>query len=208
MTRNLIERHTDRIDDVQLGLAALLFDRVCSRLSHEQQGQGQDPVVRDLVTALGDVLLIARSRGTRLDTGRTPDDEGAELRTFPGDTFASAQDARRFVRDVAVSWALPAQAVHDLEVVAGELAGNAVVHGGDDVVAVSVTRRTGFVTVCVTDGGGRVGDPVQPVAARDDDESGRGLVIVEALAERWGWRRTGRGGLAVWARVAAAAPSR
>jgi hypothetical protein len=36
-----------------------------------------------------------------------------------------------------------------------------------------------------------------------DDESGRGLMLVEALAERWGWdlAATGRGKI-VWALVA------
>jgi hypothetical protein len=35
-----------------------------------------------------------------------------------------------------------------------------------------------------------------------DDESGRGLMLVEALAERWGWDLTANGGgKIVWAPV-------
>ncbi|HEV3382209.1 MAG TPA: ATP-binding protein, partial [Trebonia sp.] len=39
-------------------------------------------------------------------------------------------------------------------------------------------------------------EPPVPAAAADDDESGRGLLIVQALSARWDWKQAppGRGG--------------
>jgi hypothetical protein len=37
-----------------------------------------------------------------------------------------------------------------------------------------------------------------------DDECGRGLGVVAALCDRWGWQRTGDGRKVVWAQIATA----
>lgn len=182
--------------------------------------------MRDLMAALGDVLLIAECRGARLGTPPDPGtagadepvvaisgmvralaaSEGLDLATFPGSTAASAGAARRFVRGVTGAWKLPAETANDLDTVTGELVGNAVSYGGLGVITVSLARRPASVTVCVIDDGdgpkAPAPLPAPPGVAGQDEESGRGLMIVEALAERWGWRRTGRGGLAAWAAIA------
>lgn len=76
-----------------------------------------------------------------------------------------------------------------------ELVTNAVLHGEGPV-----TLRAwldGHVRVEVTESGG--GDPKPRRQHRDDDEGGRGLLIVEVVATRWGVTPTGRRpGKTVW----------
>lgn len=76
-----------------------------------------------------------------------------------------------------------------------ELVTNAVLHGQGPV-----TLRAwldGRLRVEVTESGG--GDPEPRRLHRDDDESGRGLHIVEVVASRWGVTPTGaRPGKTVW----------
>lgn len=45
---------------------------------------------------------------------------------------------------------------------------------------------------------------LEPREADADDESGRGLTVVAALADRWGWERTGHNRKVVWAELAPA----
>ena len=40
---------------------------------------------------------------------------------------------------------------------------------------------------------------LEPREADADDECGRGLTVVAALSDRWGWERTGRSRKVVWA---------
>jgi anti-sigma regulatory factor (Ser/Thr protein kinase) len=93
----------------------------------------------------------------------------------------------------------------DVVSVAAELVGNAVRHatplpGGVIRVAwlVRLTADTQTVEVRVTDGGAST----EPRVRTHDSDStdGRGLSIVAALAERWGFERDGLG-QCVWARI-------
>jgi anti-sigma regulatory factor (Ser/Thr protein kinase) len=43
---------------------------------------------------------------------------------------------------------------------------------------------------------------LEPREADADDECGRGLTVVAALSDRWGWERTGRNRKVVWAEIA------
>ena len=43
---------------------------------------------------------------------------------------------------------------------------------------------------------------LEPREADADDECGRGLTVVAALGERWGWERTGHNRKVVWAELA------
>ena len=43
---------------------------------------------------------------------------------------------------------------------------------------------------------------LEPREADADDECGRGLTVVAALADRWGWERTGQNRKVVWAELA------
>lgn len=80
-------------------------------------------------------------------------------------------------------------------VVVSELVTNAVLHGGTEV-EVLVDLRDDGVRLEVRDG-----DPSHPPVPREPSPravGGRGLGIVDALADEWGWQRTGEDGKVVW----------
>lgn len=94
-------------------------------------------------------------------------------------------------------------AIDDVTLVATELVGNAIRHGGaaasDPDLAWTVEWRIigDEVLLSVEDP-----SPVMPVlrSARPEDTAGRGLAIVDTVASDWGAERTARG-KRVWARV-------
>ncbi|MEU9856647.1 ATP-binding protein [Streptomyces sp. NPDC047974] len=98
----------------------------------------------------------------------------------------------------------------DLTLIAGELAANALRHGGAPAhVTMTVTRTAdggGVVRLEFTDSGpGFDLERVQRAGACSFEESvercdGRGLLIVAALSTRWGYRRI-RSGHVVWAEL-------
>ncbi|MFH9429071.1 ATP-binding protein [Streptomyces sp. NPDC017615] len=95
----------------------------------------------------------------------------------------SAGLARRLVRAALTAWGM-----HDLAddavLVASELVANAVRHARRESVRVVVERSTpGTVRVAVADFSRSLPEPRTP---NDHDESGRGLVVVMALATNWG----------------------
>ncbi|MQY16227.1 hypothetical protein SRB5_64250 [Streptomyces sp. RB5] len=99
-------------------------------------------------------------------------------------------------------WGLDAVA-DDVALVASELVSNAVRHASAREVQVGLWATPETVVVEVVD------DAPQPpryVIAAAEDERGRGLQIVDALASCWGWRRCGSGGKAVWAELAIPVP--
>jgi len=93
----------------------------------------------------------------------------------------------------------------DAALVLTELVTNAVRHAfarADGRINVGWRRAGGDVTIWVRDGGGRTGMP-HPRVPGPTEPSGRGLAIVEALAEQWGVR-TDDTGTTVWARLVSA----
>ena len=109
--------------------------------------------------------------------------------------FADVCEAREFVARAAVGWSV--HEVDDLCLVTSELATNAVVHARTGFsVVVGLTNHS--IAVEVTDG-----SDVLPVLERYPSrcESGRGLLLVEALADRWGWAPELRPRKTVWAEV-------
>lgn len=100
--------------------------------------------------------------------------------------------ARRFVIDIVREWGV---APHDIALVVGELAANAVVHGHTRfTVSVSLHGRTVSIEVCDESAG-----PVRQSPASSEAQSGRGLVIVDRVATNWGIRPLSEGGKVVWA---------
>ncbi|MFJ3672170.1 ATP-binding protein [Streptomyces sp. NPDC090106] len=117
---------------------------------------------------------------------------------------SGAHRAREHVRRQLLDWGAPCD--HDAVAhVVAELAANAVLHGrvpGRDFrLRLKLYGDGGPLRVEVTDARGdrlpRAGD-----GAAGDAESGRGLLIVEAYAERWGVEEAPAGGKTVWAEVA------
>ena len=116
-------------------------------------------------------------------------------RTFRG-TPASVPEARRFVAELLAG--CPAREV--LMTCVSELSANAVAHtgsgnGGVFIVEVDLPRP-GVARIAVTDQGG----PSLPAAGRLDlmAEGGRGLAMVAACTNRWGYADA-HPGRVVWA---------
>ncbi|MFI8345862.1 ATP-binding protein [Streptomyces sp. NPDC085596] len=109
----------------------------------------------------------------------------------------SAGLARRLVRAALTAWGM-----HDLAddavLVASELVANAVRYARRESIRVVVERITpGTVRVAVADFSRSLPEPCTP---SDHDESGRGLVVVMALATNWGTDER-RWGKVVWAEL-------
>ncbi|KUL33365.1 ATP-binding protein [Actinoplanes awajinensis] len=88
--------------------------------------------------------------------------------------------ARRAVVAVLSGWGLSDQDWLDAAaVVVSELVTNAVRYGGG-CVALHVEAQDGRVVVSVADG-----SPVRPRRRDPDDVGGRGIALIEALADSW-----------------------
>ncbi|MFE0421453.1 ATP-binding protein [Streptomyces sp. NPDC058953] len=87
-----------------------------------------------------------------------------------------------------------------------ELVTNAVVHTGCPAVLRMLfglgKAEAGTVRVEVAD---RCARPPRRRTAEDDETNGRGLELVDGLADRWGWRQEGNG-KAIWCEVDRAVP--
>ncbi|RYJ07341.1 MAG: PAS sensor protein, partial [Actinomycetales bacterium] len=178
-TDGLVEHRGENIDD---GIR---------RLERELDRRGRESIV-GLPEAVVDALLPDG-----------PDDDVAILmaRVGPADLVAtlsmlregvtlSVADARAFVMSQLDAWDVPEDVVRDLALVSSELVTNALVHGGDHVRL--RLERTGARVVVLVDDDAEERLPTSRDPS-DDDESGRGLHIVEALSDEWGIRPTGRG---------------
>ncbi|GAA0924988.1 ATP-binding protein [Nonomuraea longicatena] len=103
--------------------------------------------------------------------------------------------ARRVVRGVLTARGWPEELVASAVLVVCELVTNAVVHGLPPV-GLRVQVVSGFVAGRVTD---RSSERPILAAADVEAEGGRGLAIVQAMADRWGtYPLPGSEGKAVW----------
>lgn len=145
-----------------------------------------------------------RGRASALDGPRTdrPDPTRCSNQALPPDP-QSARMARDFTRSTLADWSLDGR-TEDVAVTVSELVGNALRYG--HVPSASPTSQTSVwlgmwdqwsCAVCaVADHGDGI-----PCVKQPDElaESGRGLQVVAALSDAWGWMpRTGRGKV-VWA---------
>lgn len=117
-----------------------------------------------------------------------------ELRTSLAAHATSASIARRAVLDTLDKWGHEGLR-EDAALLVSELVTNAVVHGGGKV-EVAVLLIADRVRVEVHDHGKGL-----PVGPDEPDESGRGLLIVDAVASAWGVE-AGDDGKRVWFELA------
>lgn len=106
-------------------------------------------------------------------------------------TPASAREARRRLRQWLDALGADPDSSDDARLLISELVGNAVRHArplADDSIEVAWTAEDSALALSVTDGGSEHSAPAVQEAA-GVDVSGRGLAIVEALADRW-WIET------------------
>jgi anti-sigma regulatory factor (Ser/Thr protein kinase) len=106
-----------------------------------------------------------------------------EARTELDATPASAAAARTFVRDLLAAWDCDDQ--HDVAVLlTSELVSNAVRHAATRLaLEVQADPNAEVVRIAVRDSDGRLPIRRDPGA---DATGGRGLLLVDALARRWG----------------------
>lgn len=96
----------------------------------------------------------------------------------------SAATARRLTQCVVLrQWSLPAQTGEYAVLLVSELVGNAVRHTGARVFGLRMVRRRGWIRIEVRDPS-RGLPCLMPVA--EMDTSGRGIFLVDKLADRWG----------------------
>ncbi|MFE5213801.1 MULTISPECIES: SpoIIE family protein phosphatase [unclassified Streptomyces] len=186
-TDGLVERPGADLDDGMRGLADLIAD-------------GPDDV-----RALADLLIrMAERQGGEDDVAllllrrRVPEAPRAggrlQQHVAPGDPEALTQ-ARHMIRAAVRSWGAHDRA-DEVELVADELITNALMH----------TEGAAIVTLRALEGAGRrlrieVEDASSALPRRreagEDGVSGRGLLLVDRLADVWGVEARG-GGKAVW----------
>jgi anti-sigma regulatory factor (Ser/Thr protein kinase) len=118
----------------------------------------------------------------------------------------SARAARRLTRNTLRDWGL-AFLAEDAETIVGEFVANAVTHAAEEApepsrkatpenLGLRLLHRSGEVICAVLDPSDRA--PVLR-APGSVEEAGRGLQMVDALSDVWGWSPVVGRGKAVWA---------
>lgn len=130
------------------------------------------------------------------------------VRTF-AQQFSATRRGAHLARQLAAHqlalWGCPrgTDAFESVTLITAELAANAVLHGRspgrDFALRLVYDGERGVVRIEVSDT-----CPARParVALGPDEDHGRGLILVEALAVRWGVRERGGPGKTVWAECA------
>jgi anti-sigma regulatory factor (Ser/Thr protein kinase) len=116
--------------------------------------------------------------------------------------------ARALTRSSLRAWRLWPEAIDTAELLVSELVTNSVKACGTDIrnmtypeladverVSLTLRHLPGRVIVEVFDSDQR---PPLPTDAGDEDESGRGLMLVEALSKEWGYFFTPAGGKVIY----------
>ncbi|RJK94722.1 SpoIIE family protein phosphatase [Vallicoccus soli] len=189
-TDGLVERRGEDIDEGISRLADSVTDtgdltvsQVCDRVlaSVSPTGDYDDDVG----------LLVVRTPAA--DDPR--DRHATAVLSLTGDPD-EARATRRWAEPLLEDWQLPAPRREEAVVVLNELVANALVHGAAPVT-VTLRRSDRRLVVEVADA-----RPVPPrrLVADPEAEHGRGIAMVDVLAQRWGIRPTDDG-KAVWAEL-------
>ncbi|MFF3581194.1 ATP-binding protein [Streptomyces mirabilis] len=116
----------------------------------------------------------------------------------------SARHIRRIVRSLLEEWDL-AELTDSVELAVTELVANVVRHVPDRRCALLVLRQTAGVRVEVADGSPQ--PPRVPTELSPEAEGGRGLVLLDAVVDKWGVGTGPEGGKTVWFECRPARPS-
>lgn len=135
-----------------------------------------------------------------------PDDRARRASWVFDPVVSSVPTARHRVGEQARQWGFSDEA-DTAELLVTEVMANAVEHS-EEPIGVQLTAEDGSLRVAVEDHGSRA--PLPPVRlAEPDEESGRGLFLLQSLAHEWGADETATGKVVWWelARDPAAADS-
>jgi anti-sigma regulatory factor (Ser/Thr protein kinase) len=102
---------------------------------------------------------------------------------------------RRIVRSFLSEWGMP-ELSDAVELAVTELLANVVRHVPDRRCALLLLRQPTGVRVEVTDGCDRL--PSLPALLDTEAETGRGLVLLDAVVDKWGVEPVRDGGKTVW----------
>jgi PAS domain S-box-containing protein len=174
--------------------AAVLAERIERTVSEGLAGEPRDDIA----------VLVIEAQGVRADAGSVPVDEldGALRISIPSSPQAPGRARRAIER---LSGELEPAVVEQLKLLATELVTNSCRHAaaaGDPIGLVLAVDR-GVVRLSVTDTGPGFSAP--DGEPNPDDENGRGLFIVAAMADRWGV--DAEGGSRVWLELGTVAPA-
>lgn len=111
---------------------------------------------------------------------------------------AEVRGARRAVHASLSSWGCLPPVVDDCVLLTSELVGNAVMHGADAPITVNLLQLGDRLLLEVTDASPAV---ARVQSAGPEDEQGRGMYLVQAIASAWGTRLDSSGGKTVWCTV-------
>lgn len=113
-------------------------------------------------------------------------------------TAESVGPARQVVRATLSAWECADDVIEAAVLITSELASNAVAHAlSSPVFTVLCAMRHGTLTLAIADHDAR---PPSRVDFAADDDHGRGIFLIEALASAWGYE-TCPGGKMVYARL-------
>ncbi|MFF2652253.1 ATP-binding protein [Streptomyces sp. NPDC058045] len=136
------------------------------------------------------------------EAGRDAGCEGPRLRCKLGrQDLKVVPETRHALRELLADWGKPGRC-DTAELLTCELVTNALVHTEHDAV-LTATLGSGTLRVEVRDFAGRR-PPPRPQAAPEDGTHGRGLMLVQSLADAWGVRALGAGKV-IWFELAAEA---
>lgn len=126
-----------------------------------------------------------------------------------GPSASAPAGARQYVTSVLAGWGLGADLVDDSSLISSELTANALratlTLETPEPIGLRLLGNEQRLVIEVWDCG--PGVPVRRPVPDFDAESGRGLQIVEALANRWGCRRASAHVKSVWAELLLPRPS-
>ncbi|MEU6086703.1 ATP-binding protein [Streptomyces sp. NPDC047085] len=131
------------------------------------------------------------------------------VRTFAqqlSSTRRGARLARLLTAAELRAWQVSPSVVERAEQIVAELAANAALHGrvqGRDFrLALHLDPTPGLLRIAVTDArGDRIPSAAMDFETGLDSETGRGLLIVTALADRWASEAYPPGGKTIWAEI-------
>ncbi|MGW4032530.1 SpoIIE family protein phosphatase [Streptomyces sp. NPDC004838] len=208
--------HTSGAIDLPPGSSAVLYtDGLVERRS-EDIDEGVATLERALAGATGTPQVVCdrliRAMGITADHDddvavlvvRHPSRTGVAAELFHNAALEllggveAASRARAFASGVLASWRFSPE-LHDLGVLAtSELVANSLKHGTPPM-RLRLRRTDRRLIIEVTDGDDHL---PRPRRAETEDEAGRGISIIAAIASSWGSRRTPGGGKAVWCEFA------
>ncbi|MEU6521439.1 ATP-binding protein [Streptomyces sp. NPDC046924] len=121
-------------------------------------------------------------------------------------TRRGARLARLLAAEQLRAWPVLPGVTERAEQIVAELAANAALHGRvqsrDFRLTLALDTAAGLLRIAVTDARGESLPSLPPDRGPSPDaESGRGLLLVTALADRWGVEPYPPGGKTVWAEV-------